>query len=104
MPTWLIGAVRAGLQVAWAFVVNWALQRGITLPEDSPAWLDDAVFGLVLAAFVGLVQWMETRDESTLVGRALRRVAKLLMLWQRKADYPKPVEPPADGTVRRDYY
>lgn len=92
MPTWLIGAVRAALQVVWAFVANWALSRGWHLPADAPAWLDEAVFGVVLAAFVGLVQWMETRDETTVFGRATRALAKLLMLGARKAAYPKPVE------------
>jgi|SRR6185369_6722042 len=100
MPGWLIGAVRAGLQVAWAFVVNWALSRGYHLPADAPTWLDDAVFGLVLAAFVGLVQWMETRNESTFFGRIFRGVAKLLMLGARKAAYP-PKEPEAVTYLRQ---
>ncbi len=101
MPTWLIGAVRAGLQALWALLVAAALDRGFALPADAPAWLDEAALGVVLALFVGLVQWMETRDETTVVGRIMRGLAKLLMLGVRKPVYPKR-EPEAVALLRAE--
>jgi len=93
VPTWLYGIYRTGLQFAWATVVAWAAAKGYTLPDNAPAWLDEAVFGLIVAAFTGLIQWMETRRADSLVGRVSRMVAKWLMLGApRVIEYQKPVD------------
>lgn len=89
MPGWLIGAIRAGLQGGWAWLVAYAAAKaGLQLPAEVPAWLDEVAFAAVLAAVVGLIQWLERRDERTLLGRLGRRLAGALMLWTRPAVYP----------------
>jgi hypothetical protein len=39
-----------------------------------------------MAAVVGAVQWAERRPDTTLIGRALRWLARLLMLGLRPAE------------------
>ena len=91
MPTWLFGIYRTGLQFAWATVVAWAAAKGYTLPTDAPAWLDEALFGAIVVAFTGLIQWLETRPAGSVVGKVARRVAKWLMLGApRVVEYQKP--------------
>lgn len=99
MPTWLIGAIRAGLQIAWTYLIALAAERGLSLPADAPAWLDEALLGVGLAAFVGVVQWLENRNPDSLLGSLARRLAAVLMLGARKADYPTPA-PEAVRSVR----
>lgn len=99
MPTWLIGAIRAGLQIAWTYLLAEAAKRGLSLPADAPAWLDEALLGVGLAGFVGLVQWLENRDPDSVLGGLARKLAAVLMLGARKAEYP-PTVPEAVREVR----
>jgi hypothetical protein len=105
MPSWIVGAVRAGLQIVWTFVIGAAAERGFTLPAEAPAWLDEAILGVGLAAFVGLVQWLETRPPTTFLGKLARRIAALLMLGVRKPVYPQPPTPSLaeEAAVRRPW-
>lgn len=91
MPTWLYGIYRTGLQFAWAALVTAAAARGFTIPAEAPAWVDEAVFGAVMAVFVGVLQWLETRPADSLLGRGARALAKWLMLGAPKVvSYEKP--------------
>lgn len=99
MPTWLIGAIRAGLQIAWTFLLAQAAERGLSLPAEAPAWLDEVLLGVGFAGFVGVVQWLENRGDDTLLGSLARRLASVLMLGARKAEYP-PAVPEAVRQVR----
>jgi hypothetical protein len=90
MPAWLNGALRAALQAAWAWLAAWVLAHfGLQLPDHEPAWVDAAAAAAVMAAVVGAVQWAERRPDTTLIGRALHWLARLVMLGLRPAVYPR---------------
>jgi hypothetical protein len=90
MPAWLNGALRAALQVGWAWLAAFALARfGIHLPAHEPAAVDAVASALVLGAIVAAVQWAERQPPTSLVNR----VARIVMLSLRPAAYPKPEVP-----------
>src|SRR5688572_21958316 len=107
MPTWLIGAVRTALQAGWGYLAAWLLGHNITVPSDVPEPLVLVVLALVAGAVAGLIQWAERRSGSNVLARLVRAIARILMLGQRVAQYPRPVERPAplgDAAVRRESY
>lgn len=93
MPAWLNGALRAGLQFAWAWLVAAAAAKGLSLPEHEPVIVDTIASGAVLAAVVGIVQWAERRPDTNVVNRGLRRLARIAMAGLRPAAYPPPPAP-----------
>lgn len=107
MPTWFIGAIRSGLQIVWLYLIAAAAERGFTLPAEAPAWLDEALLGVGLALFVGAVQWLETRNDTTLLGKIARRLAAVLMLGARRPLYAEKFTPAAsldEARVRRPWH
>jgi hypothetical protein len=104
MPTWLIGAIRTGIQAGWIYAVAFLAERGFELPAAAPAWLDEFLMGAALAAFVMIVQWLETRSDTTPLGKLARRIAAAVMLGARRPLYPERFTPAAsldEARVRR---
>lgn len=98
LPAWINGALRTALQAGWAWLATYAAAKlGVHLPAREPAWVDAAAYAGVLTAVTAAIQWAERRSGSTLVGRVLRRLARVATLNLRPAIYPnhRAAVPPA---------
>jgi hypothetical protein len=110
MPVWLLSAIRTAVQAGWSWVVvESATHLGVTLPADTPVWLQPLIVAALVALVTFVIRWLETRPTTSLWGRAARGLARLLMLGikQQPIGYAAPTEPtgasaaPTDGARLR---
>jgi hypothetical protein len=104
LPGWAVGLIRTALQSGYGLLVAWLLARGVEIPAEMPEAVVGVVVALIIGAVAGAVQWAERREGTNVVARFVRLLARILMWGARVARYPRQVERPADGAVRRTAY
>jgi hypothetical protein len=99
MNDFLTSVLREFAQKGVGVAVLWLVAHGIEVPDAVTNWAVLTIVTVGLLIWTAVVRFLETRDSAF-----ARGLARLLMLGiGSKPVYQKPVEPPADGTVRRSF-
>ncbi len=94
---------RTGAQVVIGAVVAFVAARGFNIDPQIQTYVEAALFGLGVAAYAFVVHWLETRTGDSLLAKAARALARLLMVGAPPVlAYKQPV-PEAVKAVRESY-
>jgi hypothetical protein len=95
-PPRVSSAVRTALQFLWSALLSWPFLHDVLPPDVPPAVYALALAG-VMALFVAVQRWMETRPANTTFGKTTRWLARLLMLMMNQQ--PSATVPVTGATV-----